>query len=76
MYKRIFINQCGYLPYMEKLVTFNSTGIDKPVSFNVLKSDGASVYSGTAAKRADNPSANGAWQILYHCRRIWRIRYI
>lgn len=57
MYKRIFINQCGYQPYMEKLVTFNSTGIDKPVGFSVLKSDGTSVYSGTAAKRADNPSA-------------------
>lgn len=57
MYKRIFINQCGYLPDMEKLVTFNCVCEDKPVSFNVLKSDGSFVYAGTAAKRVDNPSA-------------------
>ncbi len=57
MYKHIFINQCGYIPDMEKLVTFNCTGDDKPVSFNVLKSDGSHVYSGTASKRVDNPSA-------------------
>lgn len=57
MYKHIFINQCGYLPNMEKLVTFNCVKQDAAVSFNVMRSDGTCVYSSTASKRVDNPSA-------------------
>lgn len=54
MYKRVFVNQCGYLPQMDKKVTFCS---DSDVSFSVLKSDGTSVFRGKATARIDNPSA-------------------
>lgn len=54
MYKNVFIDQCGYLPSMEKKVTVRS---DKPVKFEVLTSDGAGVFSGVADVRYDNPSA-------------------
>lgn len=54
MYKNIFVNQCGYLPKMQKQVTFRS---DKPVSFAVLKSSGACVYNGRAERRVENVSA-------------------
>lgn len=54
MYKKIFVNQCGYLPRMKKKVTIRS---ERPVSFSVLKSDGSCVYSGRADIRAENPSA-------------------
>lgn len=54
MYKNIFTDQCGYLPKMQKQVTFRS---DKPVSFAVLKSSGACVYTGTAHRRVENVSA-------------------
>ena len=57
MYKRIFVNQCGYLPLMEKLVTFRCCGKDEPVRFHVRKSDGTQILSGIAAKRVENPSA-------------------
>lgn len=54
MYKNIFINQCGYLPLMQKQVTFRT---DKPVSFNVHTSSGFCVYTGRADRRVENPSA-------------------
>lgn len=54
MYKNIFVNQCGYLPNMQKQVTFRT---DQPLSFTVVKSCGTSVYSGRADRRVENPSA-------------------
>ena len=45
MYKKIMINQCGYLPYMQKKVTFVS---DKPVEFAVLLSSGKVIFEGIA----------------------------
>ncbi|MCM1188299.1 MAG: glycoside hydrolase family 9 protein [bacterium] len=54
MYKSIFVNQCGYLPGMPKRVTIRS---DKPVSFSVLKTDGACVFSGVADRRLENDAA-------------------
>ncbi len=54
MYKNIFINQCGYLPWMQKQVTFRT---DRPVSFNVHTSSGACVFTGRADRRIENPSA-------------------
>lgn len=55
MYKNIFINQCGYLPEMEKKVTFR---IDHEMSFVVCKSDGSQVFQGIANKRVDNKASN------------------
>ena len=57
MYKRIFIDQCGYMPDMKKLVTFKCSGQDTAVNFNVLRSDGTHVLSALASKRVDNHSA-------------------
>lgn len=54
MYKNIFVNQCGYLPHMQKQVTFRT---DKPVSFAVHTSSGACVYTGKADRRVENASA-------------------
>lgn len=54
MYKRIFVNQCGYMKNMEKKVTFQT---EKPVEFSVLKSDGSVIFSGTADKKVVNESA-------------------
>lgn len=54
MYKNIFVNQCGYLPQMQKQATFRT---DKPVSFAVLKSSGACVYTGRADRRVENDAA-------------------
>ncbi len=54
MYKNVFVNQCGYLPNMQKQVTIRS---EKPVSFSVLKSNGTWVYGGTADKKVENLSA-------------------
>lgn len=54
MYKKIMIDQCGYLPYMEKKVTFIS---DSEVDFMVLHSDGTKAFEGKAAKRVVNESA-------------------
>lgn len=54
MYKSIFVNQCGYLPPMQKQVTFRT---DKPVSFSVHTSSGACVYTGRADRRIENASA-------------------
>lgn len=54
MYKNIFIDQCGYLPGMQKQVTFRS---DRPVAFAVLKSSGECVYTGRADRRVENASA-------------------
>ena len=54
MYKRIFIDQCGYLPHMKKEVTFCA---EEPVSFAVHRVDGTCVYIGTADRRIENASA-------------------
>lgn len=54
MYKNIFVNQCGYLPDMTKQVTFRS---DRPVTFDVVTSDGRRVFHGTASVRIENPCA-------------------
>ena len=54
MYKRIFVNQCGYLPGQSKYVTFRS---EKPVSFSVVRSDGERIFQGTASFQRENPSA-------------------
>lgn len=54
MYKNIFVSQCGYLPGMQKQVTFRT---DKPVNFAVLKSNGACVYTGRADKKIKNAAA-------------------
>lgn len=55
MYKKIFVNQCGYLPEMEKKVTFCAV---QPVEFSVLKSDGSCVLTGKAEKQIENVAAN------------------
>lgn len=52
--KYIFINQCGYFPQMKKQVTFRS---DEPVNFNVLKSTGDVVFSGTADAKVISAAA-------------------
>lgn len=57
MYKRIFVNQCGYLPMMEKLATFRCFGKEEPVRFHVLSSDGTQIFDGVASKRVENPAA-------------------
>ena len=54
MYKNVFVNQCGYLPGMQKKVTIRS---EKPTPFSVHKSSGEFVLSGTADKRVENASA-------------------
>ena len=54
MYKNVFVDQCGYLPGMQKKVTIRS---EKPVSFSVMKSDGSYVCSGRADTRVENTSA-------------------
>lgn len=54
MYKRIFVNQCGYQPEMDKKVTFCS---EKPVEFTVHKSDGSPVLEGRADRRITNEAA-------------------
>lgn len=54
MYKNIFVNQCGYLPGMQKKVTIRS---EKPVSFAVMRSDGSFVTDGRADTRVENVSA-------------------
>lgn len=59
MYKKIFINQCGYTNDMIKQVTFVS---DSPVSFSVFNSTGEPVYTSIADKRFDNASSG---EIIY-----------
>ena len=54
MYKKIFVNQCGYLPAMEKKVTFHS---EEPVEFCVHKSDGSCIFEGKAEQKIVNESA-------------------
>lgn len=54
MYKNIFLNQCGYLPDMEKKVTFRS---ENPMEFVVCKSDGSVVFHGKADKRIESKAA-------------------
>ena len=54
MYKNVFVNQCGYLPGMQKKVTIRS---EKPVSFAVMRSDGSFVTDGRADTRVENVSA-------------------
>ncbi|MGN0169028.1 MAG: glycoside hydrolase family 9 protein [Acetatifactor sp.] len=54
MYKRIFVNQCGYQPEMEKKVTFRA---EEPVQFTVLRSDGSTVFEGLAEEKVINESA-------------------
>ena len=54
MYKKIFINQCGYLPEMEKKVTFQA---DVPVEFKILKSDGSCVLEGKTEQKITNATA-------------------
>lgn len=54
MYKKVFVNQCGYQPDMKKRVTFQS---EEPVEFRVLRSDGSCVYEGKADKKINNESA-------------------
>lgn len=55
MYKQIFVNQCGYLPVMEKKVTFRT---ENPVEFSVLRSDGSLALKGSAEKKIVNESAD------------------
>lgn len=54
MYKKVFVNQCGYQPEMEKKVTFRA---EEPVEFAVLKSDGSIVFEGRAEEKVVNESA-------------------
>ena len=54
MYKNVFVNQCGYLPGMQKKVTIRS---EKPISFSVMRSDGSFVCGGRADTRVENASA-------------------
>lgn len=54
MYKNVFVDQCGYLPGMQKKVTIRS---NKPVSFSVMRSDGSFVCGGRADIRVENTSA-------------------
>ena len=54
MYKKIFVDQCGYQPQMKKYVTFQA---QEPVEFSVLRSDGECVMKGSTDKRFENASA-------------------
>ena len=54
MYKRVFVNQCGYQPDMIKRVTFQS---EEPVEFCVLRSDGSCVLQGSADQKIINEAA-------------------
>lgn len=54
MYKRIFVDQCGYQLDMDKKVTFQT---EEPVAFCVLRSDGSCVFEGKADKKIINESA-------------------
>lgn len=54
MYKKAFVNQCGYQTDMRKLVTFQS---EEPVEYCVLRSDGSCVFEGRADKKVLNESA-------------------
>ena len=54
MYKKVRIDQCGYLPYMKKRVTFVS---EQPVHFAVCNSTGKAVFEGVAEKRIESKSA-------------------
>lgn len=54
MYRRIFVDQCGYLPRMKKQASFCA---DEPVSFAVYSTCGICVYTGVADKRIENASA-------------------
>lgn len=54
MYKKVRIDQCGYLPYMKKRVTFVS---EQPVHFVVCNSTGKAVFEGVAEKRIESKSA-------------------
>lgn len=54
MYKKVFVNQCGYLSEMEKRVTFQS---EEPVTFCVMRSDGSCAFQGKADKKIKNESA-------------------
>lgn len=54
MYRNVMIDQIGYLPSMEKKLTVCS---EKPMGFDVLKSDGSFVCHGTADVRVDNAAA-------------------
>ena len=54
MYKKVFIDQCGYLPGAEKKLTIRC---EQPMKFEVLRSDGAGVYGGIADVRIDNKAA-------------------
>ena len=54
MYKKVFIDQCGYLPGAEKKLTIRC---EQPMKFEVLRSDGAGVYGGVADVRIDNKAA-------------------
>ena len=47
MYKKIFVDQCGYQPQMKKYVTFQA---QEPVEFSVLRSDGECVMKGRTDK--------------------------
>lgn len=60
MYRKIFLNQCGYLPKMEKKVTFAS---DEPVSFAVLRSDGSVAFTGETDTKIENAAAKEVNQI-------------
>lgn len=54
MYKKIFVDQCGYQPQMKKYVTFQA---QEPVEFSVLRSDGECVMKGSTDKKFENTSA-------------------
>lgn len=54
MYKKIFVDQCGYQPQMKKYVTFQA---QEPVEFSVLRSDGECVMKGSTDKKFENASA-------------------
>lgn len=54
MYKKIFVNQCGYMPGMVKKVTFCA---ENPVEFSVMKSDGSLVFQGKAETLIHNEAA-------------------
>lgn len=54
MYKKVFVDQCGYLPQMVKKVTFRT---DRPTTFTVLHSDGTFAFEGKANKKIENSAA-------------------
>lgn len=54
MEKKILIDQCGYLPKMEKKVTIRST---QPVGFQVYTSSGEKVYEGVAGQLIENAAS-------------------